>query len=118
MSCLLQLNRFDYFPFQEENLEGKYKKKLRWKSQSKLGNALIPWNFKFQKTIQILKPLYYKKTKNFPAEILYSFKTVHKIATHISYIRLCIYLMQNHPCILAVHLQWCLLALLKGNRVE
>lgn len=44
----------------------------------------MPWNFKFQKAIQIPKPLYYKKPKNFTAEIFPSFKIAHKIVIYIS----------------------------------
>lgn len=44
----------------------------------------MPWNVKFQKAIQILKTLHYKKTKNFPAGIFHSFKTAHKIVIYIS----------------------------------
>lgn len=108
---------FFSFLFQKGS-PGKYKNNLRWKSHSKLSNIFIPWNFKFQKAIQILKPLHYKKTKNVPAVIFHSIKAAHIIVIYISYICLCIYLMQSHPYILAAHLQCCLLALLKVNRVE
>lgn len=42
---------------------GKYQNNLRWESHSKLSSILMPWNFKFQKAIQNLNSLYYKKTK-------------------------------------------------------
>lgn len=45
----------------------------------------MPWNFKFQKAIQNLNSLYYKKTKK--KKILLKFftlKTAHKIVIYIS----------------------------------